>query len=92
MPSDSLAEQAYRQYLRSVEEAWANLDVEALDLTPATSPAPIVAMACLGTWGTIGTMFCAAARPTSAQLTMPAIPALACLGTYGSFLCYGCAA
>ena len=29
---DSPVEQAYRAYLRAVKEAWANLDVETLDL------------------------------------------------------------
>ena len=35
---DSPVEQAYRAYLRAVKQAWADLDVEALDLR---DPAPI---------------------------------------------------
>ena len=35
---DSPVEQAYRAYLRAMKQAWADLDVEALDLR---NPAPL---------------------------------------------------
>jgi hypothetical protein len=42
---DSPVEQAYRAYLRAVKEAWANLDVETLDLrNPAPTPEALKAL------------------------------------------------
>ena len=46
--SDSPVAQAYRQYLRTVKEAWSNLDVEALDLKGISARATLLATTASG--------------------------------------------
>lgn len=82
----SPTEQAYRQYLRSVKDAWADLDVEALDLKASTT-SPVVPLGC---GGTLGTIFCfptlagsgpfIAATPTQAAARTQVGPNF-CVGT-----------
>lgn len=76
----SPTEQAYRQYLRSVKDAWADLDVEALDLKASTT-LPVVPLGC---GGTLGTIFCfptlAASGPSIAAGPTHIVPNF-CVGT-----------